>query len=230
MTSLLKTGFASLGVLILTAMVGFLPSLADATPVQFVNGQIEGELTFGDKIFSNIRCVSQEINCDNLTADTVSSGGNAAIQFAGAMGATAGNVADIQFFYTVRTNDDSDRIIGISGTIVGSGTPGTFASVAESVFDPEDSNALVGFISQTVGLDQADPAYEADDMNLTGAFNILDVQKDVFIDARNAQEFGGASISIITQDFAQIPVPEPSVTILLGMALVGIFGLCRKMM
>lgn len=203
---------------------------AVAAPVSFQNGRIQQSLVFGDKVFSDIACVSVEIDCDTLTAEAISSDGHSAISFAGAMNVSAGNLLDVQFFYTVQTSDNADRIIGLTGSIVGTSTDDTFGSVAESVFDPEDSNALVGFISQTMGLDEADPAFEADDLNLSAAFNILTIETSLFLDASSAPDGGGISVSAIVQGFEQIPgtpASEPVTLTLLPAALAAL-GFARR--
>lgn len=194
----------------------FFPSTLTSMAVLTNSGET---LLVGDKLFSNFGISGY--NASNISVEGIEEdGGDYGIQFQGGFIATNNSLMDVHLTYQVNVEDSGSLISGanlsFNGAVVGPG--GGLAEVVESVYT--NTGYLYGqmVVSTTETMSQL-----STNMVISPPQPQLNIDKDV---EDIALTLSYASISTINQSFAQ--VPEPSTIILVGMGLLGVWGLRRR--
>ena len=225
MKNILRASFLVLGAIGLS-------SLASASIITGLSATCDGGFTnciqIGDKIFDNI-------SVDGLGAtDTVNvtgseTGGVEVINFGAPFHTTSTVGIDYQIFYHVTALDGLIASIDQSFNLTAQGTGGT-VGIGETVYSDKNhldevAHSSVGFIFG-VG-DFQDPPGEpltGDQLVINPALRQVWVSKDIFL---QANEGGSVGATILHQSFHQTAVPEPVTLSLMGVGLLGL-GLLRK--
>jgi hypothetical protein len=185
------------------------------------------EVVVLDKTFDNFGCSfsvsgAAVTGCDG---DITFSIEGTTVLFSAQIVATAngldgsGGFADIIFTFDVTA--DGGLIDEVSLDFSSIVTGGAVASITEDVFDgPNQTGNIVA------SLDVIDPVGPVEDaMELDTPLAFISVRKDINVSVFEGQEDFG-SISIVGQDFRQ--VPEPATLGLLGIGLVGLGFAARR--
>ena len=214
------------GLLVGLAAMG---SVASAVTIADIQARDCHCIVFGDKIFNGFATGGIDGSLVNVTGSQV--GDTVFINFGGNFFTTNTTTgADFQLFYHVTALAGLIQSIDQSFNLSGSGTGG-LVSIGETVYSDAGRNFVVA--NSTVGFfivpDQNDPPGEVaqgDQLNINPALSQVWVTKDIFL---RANEGGAVGATIITQSFHQTAVPEPMTLSLMGVGLLGL-GLLRRRM
>jgi len=138
---------------------------------------------------------------------------------------------DLALHFSVRTLDLGARIKDVSLGLAGGGVLSGATSINEFVcVGGAFANPLAGtgcpVGNQVVNLNVANPPpILFVEQNFASLTNFVDVFKDIAVHSGTA---GSASISSFTQQFSEVPVPEPLNVILLGTALLAVAPILRR--
>jgi len=210
------------GLLVGLAAMG---SVASATTIADINATQCKCVQFGDKIFNGFSTGgSINENLVNVTGSQV--GDTVFINFGGPF-STAGTV-DFQLFYHVTALAGLIQSIDQSFNLTSQGTGGS-VGIGETVYSDAGRNFIVA--NSSIGFflvgDLNDPPGEpaqGDQLVINPALNQVWVSKDIFL---HANDGGLVGATIITQSFHQTAVPEPMTLSLMGVGLLGL-GLLRR--
>jgi hypothetical protein len=200
-----------------TALAVLAPTLGLSAPVT-----PSPTLSIGSYTFNNFGCslssggvFSTPMQCSSINVNTITQPGTG-IQFSSGFTAAPGSFNDAVLTYNVSSTMGIDHI-GLD--FDGSTWFGfAVASVSEKVYN---NNTQVGFgsVNCTWGLG----CVQHDTIDLSGSFNNLYVEKDVYV----GSYLGVAETSVIDQTFAE--APEPSSFAMFGAgALALTCGLVRR--
>lgn len=230
-TNLMKLKFKAA----LLVAVAALSSVASAITEDFLQNLVDsdGSLTIGDKTFSGFDYTADGLNGFNAANIKVKAsilGDVYFLTWSGNISVASLGLAtgDLALFYTVTAS--AGVITEIGQKYTGGVSNGIGAiSVAETV---SAGATLVANSNLSVG-DLSDPFAEAgDDLEINPGESVLQVVKDIALAiSANEGELGLVSLSEVSQSFQQENrVPDGgSAVALLGIALVGLQGLRRKM-
>jgi hypothetical protein len=183
---------------------------------------------FGDKMFDNI---SLSTNLDESTVDVSGSqvGDTVYINFGGPFATTSTTGVDFRIYYHVTALAGLITDIDQSFNLSAAGTAGNVL-IGETVYSDAGRSLVVAnsSVSFFLGLaDQNDPPGEVaqgDQLIINPNLSQVWVSKDILV---TANEGGSVGATIITQSFHQTAVPEPVTFSLMGVGLLGL-GLLRK--
>jgi len=138
---------------------------------------------------------------------------------------------DLALHFSVRTLDSGARIedvsLGLAGGAVGTGATSIneFVCVGAAFANPLSGTGCPGG-KELVNINVANPPpILFVDKTFASLTNFVDVFKDVAV---HSGTLGNASISSFTQQFSEVPVPEPLNVILLGTALLAVAPILRR--
>jgi hypothetical protein len=193
-----------------------------ATPVYTLGGLVSsgGTITIDDKTFSNFswQSANAALNSDAsaLVVTASSSGGIDYLNWSGSIAVdnTLGNanlIGDLILKYTVSANPGSINMIDQSYTPL----PATTAGSGQIIIGETVGNNGITVANSTLTLNppvlSEPPAQPGDNLNINPSVQQLAVIKDISILAKPGNLVG---LSNVEQSFHQVPVPEPSVTLI----------------
>jgi hypothetical protein len=184
-----------------------------------------GDKQFADFFFSYLDTdgiLANDLTRSNVTLTALGGNFGFGLSFQDPLIAVGPVIKDIVFKYTVLVTDPNFWISDIHLAITGSAGNGGLGTVGENVFNDSFGGTSVGTLQATLPVASGDVAFA----NIVPPVTKLWVQKDVIVTG-NSNPAGFASITIIDQQFSQIP--EPSTVLLVGLGLLGVVALKRKL-
>jgi hypothetical protein len=200
---------------------------------------LENGCTIEDKVFSDFEynnVVQPSVDGPNvvdpasITVTPDATALNPGLTFQGGWSSQNGTSSDIKISFTITVMEGGNPIEDASLAIAGSGTFGVASVVAaETIWlgcsGPCDTSA------QLLVLDM--PGTENDDFFDHTTFDpvmMVTVEKDIVLSGFGDGFVNFATVSIIHQNFSEVPVPEPATLTLLGTGLLAIGGKLRRRM
>jgi hypothetical protein len=185
--------------------------------------QIDDKLFYNFFYSSSASGGASAIDADGVTVNPINTPLNPGFAFNAAWIAGAGQTVDSFISFSVKVLPGGGPIADVSAGMVGVGVkPNGVASVAENIYMGEaiDGTKLIG----TIYLFYDGGIQTFDKLDIDPTLGPITVAKDIAV-AGNA---GSASISYVTNQFSEIPVPEPTALLLLGCGLVGLVAVRKK--
>jgi hypothetical protein len=230
-----KTSFLFV-VLVCLALAG--TASATLIPPQTTIGDIgTGSITIGDKEFSGFSITGGNINPFDVTVRGEVDGNVVNIIFGGPIRSFAGEV-DYQLNYVVHATDGLIESIDQRFTLTAQGNGGS-VGIGETVYDSQHQHVAQSSIGWFfMNADYEDPPGEPNtgDQLLIGRtlpngefvpepLSTLWVTKDIFL---IANEGGMVGATELVQSFHQVPVPEPSILLMLGTGFASLAFYARR--
>jgi hypothetical protein len=229
----MKKGLNRAAILMLALMavaaVGLTANRADAISLADLIAN-NGTITVDDKIFSNFDISVEgtgvfapaDASGINVTASSSPDGLLQTLTFSGGFSAgfgPGGDAGDVDYLitYTVATTNGLPLIHDIALSFNGFvQNPLAFTNVVETAFA---GTTVGGPVVGTVSVQNPPPIFFDSLVLEGGPFTTVTVQKDI----RLAATPGGlVTISAINQTISQVPVPEPTSLLLVGLGLAGL--------
>jgi hypothetical protein len=185
--------------------------------------QIDDKLFYNFFYSSSASGGASAIDADGVTVNPINTPLNPGFAFNAGWIAGAGQTVDSFISFSVKVLPGGGPIADVSAGMVGVGVkPNGVASVAENIYMGEaiDGTKLIG----TIYLFYDGGIQTFDKLDIDPTLGPITVAKDIAV-AGNA---GSASISYVTNQFSEIPVPEPTALLLLGCGLVGLVAVRKK--
>jgi len=156
---------------------------------------------------------------------------NPGLEFQGGWSSFGGQTSDIKISFTITVMEGGNPIEDASLAIAGSGTRGSAAVIAsETIW----LGCITHLCGNSVTLQALDLDGEENDVlyahTTFDPVMMVRVEKDILLTGIGDGFVNFATVSIIHQNFSEVPVPEPATLTLLGTGLLAIGGKLRRRM
>ena len=222
-----------IGCVTLMSGIGF----ASACPAGFYDQYLGSGFTCGidDKTFGNFSYTSSSnppgfgLPAGSVAVTPITTPGNPGFQFsAGWLASTASGIQSMDSLiqFSVNVNKGGNPITDVSLSIGGAGFQGTGSvTVDETICLGAMFPSCSGGTVKTLEVfDNSTGSLFFDEVTFSGVTEV-DVQKDILIDAGTN---GGATLSLVTNQFSEGTTPEPASILLFGSGALALAGVLRR--